>query len=972
MSQDKNILPFPIDGKTSPIPRALTDDKSTVYYINLPIRIFRPALNRLCDGNSSRIYSSHMSILTMLIHLFQCELSQTKDQMLENGLPRLAMYMEYLIPRETRVNDPATFTCPIIGCIGIRFIFVVNDPAVDIPVMLSDDISERKERLKKAKKKSTAQDISRLYNYFDQVASLSTWIDDSLVYLNKEPPMTPEYSKYIFEETKLNVTSELFPANVFQCGSGSLDLHDLQSQYDDENIAFSFPHLAFRIPSFITSPIAILAMTLPFSSKWVNQNDAKRKETLQILHNSDTLNQYYVSGYVKQNDLIDLKAMFDARLHIVEENQDMIMHETIKGLQDIWSTDAHVSTPIKLMSKWCIDLKTWTTSMAPIYDARMSYFGNMIAEDMLSFETELQIATAHTIFLKLLISSMNAYWYKKGKLHINLLLLGSGATGKSFVFDTLQSLLIEDTVTKVSHQTDKAMTVDSDRNDHITIYHECPPAFLGVGTKGSDQQTGSHLIKDMLTSCEVKTDTIFVDSETQRRYSVTCSSECVGVIFMATNERVDVIPEALSSRTMKIQVNNLKRDLFSVQSKSNYFNNMNGKDSQAVKMRWRLRQCMVNMVEKMIYVGILQEPNMCVADVVFTKVINTLKTKGIMTENADSVRNLNFIQMFTRSLTILHAVDKFARDPNSEGYNKPIRFQYLKAIQPYLICTEEIALFALTLLHDQLIDSIHFRVMELVLLMFSKNMTREGNFLVPRAREDFGNRAKIYSILYGAQAMMNLKMTISAENLKVGFNQLTKEFYKGEPVLYIHEESRTLKLNAHYVDTNFHLNPNGIYVCTVSPSTVITDTFQEVYCHKYFESGRTFITGTVVDMNFPFLFGTATFDANQQNMIEIHDASANFRDQQSLSPAYQTITKSLEEVACENKIHPIRLYDYPGFREVYQSSPVYPNQLITNFAYTHGVTFVDMSNTLKYGSLDEIIRRHSNIRKRKIDPEHDG
>lgn len=964
-----NLLPFPIIPETSPVEKALTDERSIVYYVNLPMKIFQPAMSRMSEGTRTRLYISHMRLITYFIHLFQKELAQNKQQFLENNLPRLSLYIEYLLSNEKNIENPIEYSCPLLGCVGIRLLFCVNDPTVNIAELIATDITERKEKNKNKKKSTKSNDVSQLYDFFTSMTSLYTWIDDSFVYSGMDQPMVQDYSIYISED-KLNPTSELFPTNVFHCNSGIIrNIHPRQSDYDDSCLKFAFPKMVFRIPSAITSPAAILAMTLPLTIKWSNQDDSKRKETIQILHSQDALHQYYVSGFIKRNDIRDLRDMFVARMKIAESNEhELIRQDTVKALQEIWCPEAHVSEPIKKMSLWSKELGTWTIDMPHIYDTELSYFGNMIAEEMIGFEKELRIATSHTIFLKLLVASMNAYWYKKGKLHLNLLLLGSGATGKSFIFDTLQDLLIPDTVTKVSHQTEKAMTVDTDRNDHITIYHECPPTFLGAGTKGSDQQTGSHLIKDMLTSCEVKTETIFVDSESQRRYSVSCSSECIGVIFMATNERSDSIPEALSSRTMKIQVNTMKRDLFNIQAKSNQFNvNTNTDSIDQLKKRWRIRQCMVNMVEKMIYIGLLDEPNMMIADIMFSKVIDALKTKGIVTDNADSVRNLNFMQMFTRSLTILFAVDKYARDPHSPGYYKPFEFKYLQDIKKYLVCTEEIALFALTMLNEQLIESSHFHIVELILLAFGRNIHRDGDMMNIKGRSELGNRILLYQTLLSTQSRTGTKVRISAENLKVGFVQLTKEYYRGEPIISLNEECQTMKLNAHYIDNNYKMNRDGSYYCTISPSTIITDMFYTTYSHRYFEPGRMFLLSTIVDINYPFLLETISLERNQQNIIEIHNQSIEFENDDSDETAFIPIKDSLEKIVCEKaSTDTISLYNYPGYH-MSDSIHRYPHDIIKKFAYKHGVSFADSKNERKYSENEQVIKMHHINRKRKLE-----
>ena len=270
---------------------------------------------------------------------------------------------------------------------------------------------------------------------------------------------------------------------------------------------------------------------------------------------------------------------------------------------------------------------------------------------------------------------MNAYRYKMS-LHTNVLMLGQGATGKSHVLDTIAEILIPGTTSKVTHQTDKASAIDSDNNDHISLLYEAPPGFLGQTDKGSDQNTGSHMLKDQMTSCEVSTETIYCDSDTGRRHKVKCSSECVGVFLIATNERADSIPEALATRMSNITVDTVDRPGFNVIDKADCVvpNERNEKQKVQHIDRWRIRQVMTNMVEKAIYTGCLKDVDVSIPTLIYSKMITKMEKAG-MVGKGSTVRGKSFLINFIRTLTIIHAVDKFANDSTSKGYKKAIKFK---------------------------------------------------------------------------------------------------------------------------------------------------------------------------------------------------------------------------------------------------------------------------------------------------------
>ena len=59
----------------------------------------------------------------------------------------------------------------------------------------------------------------------------------------------------------------------------------------------------------------------------------------------------------------------------------------------------------------------------------------------------------------------------------------AGSSSKSYVLGCCKALSIPNTVTFVTHQTDKANSIDQDQNDDITYFEEFPIAMLGLDSK---------------------------------------------------------------------------------------------------------------------------------------------------------------------------------------------------------------------------------------------------------------------------------------------------------------------------------------------------------------------------------------------------------------------------------------------------------------------------------------------------------
>jgi hypothetical protein len=460
-------------------------------------------------------------------------------------------------------------------------------------------------------------------------------------------------------------------------------------------------------------------------------------------------------------------------------------------------------------------------------------------------------------------------------------MLGQGATGKSHILDTLAELLIPDTTQKITHQTDKATAVDTDNNDHISLYHEATPGLLGITDK--DQSTGSHILKDQLTSCEVTTSTIFCDHETGRRFKVKCSSECVGVMIVATNERIDQVPEALSSRFSKITVDMVDRPGFNIIDRGDNKANKDNKSVEAVKKKWRMRQVMTNMVEKAIYTKCLHDVDMTIASHMYNVIVKKLVEFGILT-TANIVRTKSFLMGFIRTLTIIHAVDKFANDSQSNGYQSAISFENLLHIQPLLVASEEITLFVITLCYDTLIDVNQFKVLEIFSGTFFDKLQRNERTgqLVVNARNNFTVKNDIAprhifykQLISHIAGNHSFQTKISEENLKVAFTQLLRTTYNGKRILE-EKSDGTYEICKQFVDNFFTVDSSkNRFVAIDDLSTIFIKAFQEQYANKYFPTKRKFIVGTPTRLQTPFIMKTVIVEPNSQVQLYTRNTFVN-------------------------------------------------------------------------------------------------
>jgi hypothetical protein len=412
------------------------------------------------------------------------------------------------------------------------------------------------------------------------------------------------------------------------------------------------------------------------------------------------------------------------------------------------------------------------------------------------------------------------------------------------------------------------------------------------------------------------------------------------------------IPEAVSSRTMKIDVNQSKRALFDLQSMSDLSSRAkNNRDRVAAKNifvdRWRCRQAMVNMVEKMIYVGILEDVDMSVCHVVMDTCIAHLKACGAMMETGDTVRGTGFIKLFARSLTILHAVDKFARG-SSVGQGRPYAFANLLPIAPFLVGTEEIAMFTMTILSDQLISA---NKLNLVALILAQCAPREGGLMPNDSNEiechccEFRDVRYMFNALHVTQKGSTFRSKMSLENLRATFVVVNTESYNGRPVLVHDEAAQIVRLNMAYVQHYFEGPTGGNYDTNYRPRSKympyehILEAYNTSYAHRHSCNDKRFVLGCIPDLDFPFVLNTFDTKRNEGRIMTLHDKGA---DMDSGEDAYRAVNKSFELSAISARVAMTAeqadavLYGYPGYCDP-GSDNVYPDTLMDQFASVHRI-----------------------------------
>ena len=359
-----------------------------------------------------------------------------------------------------------------------------------------------------------------------------------------------------------------------------------------------------------------------------------------------------------------------------------------------FTKDSNVSPMIKHITRWGQTRPRINTTYLPVDDT-LSPFANRVLIMLEQFEQYDMISTAHMHYYVLQHARLDAYRRCMDNVKMNTFFFGEGASGKSFMFNLIKQDSIPGSVVELTYQTGKADAIDGNRNGEIVVMHEVPPTMFRSKAMGkhADKSEESRW-KDKLTRQKVTVKTFFFDEATGRRTNRTAESECGGVWFGACNQTANDIEEALATRFLKVTTETTVRfdkDITDCQNAMRRMGVETKEERNQVRAGRREEQYIVCMLEHYIWMGVLQD----VDESAYHATIMQFKKK----QKSDvQPRDLERVRIFSRVQAICTALDIVYNLPNGPLHGQRFEPSHLPIIEPYLVITEEMVIFTLSLL----------------------------------------------------------------------------------------------------------------------------------------------------------------------------------------------------------------------------------------------------------------------------------
>jgi len=325
---------------------------------------------------------------------------------------------------------------------------------------------------------------------------------------------------------------------------------------------------------------------------------------------------------------------------------------------------------------------------------------------------------------KMFMSALDATEGSLHELYLNIMNRGGASSGKSAACNAVMAMLIHGSYTTVIGSSDKANLADNAAQvgcDRVVFVDEAPTSMTAPETNGaSGSGAAGHAdkvqrFKAMLTEQVLKYEYLQLDKDEitgkQTRTTRTVESKLTGTLIANTNREIG--NPAMLSRFFQI-LYGWPTDgmplIFYVCSKTE---NADTEQMRIFLHEMHQMQYLNTAVNKMIRAKVLPEVNLNVAYILYGQVLMQMYDLGITTAN--DPRRLKRMLRVCRILTIYHAINSLMNFFGAPLFDATeFHIKQLQLIAPYLYCTTEIAIFALTLFSEDYVPPMEEEIMDII------------------------------------------------------------------------------------------------------------------------------------------------------------------------------------------------------------------------------------------------------------------
>lgn len=362
-------------------------------------------------------------------------------------------------------------------------------------------------------------------------------------------------------------------------------------------------------------------------------------------------------------------------------------------------------------------------------NTNVSLFGNMLLEMQCRFHDLFNAAEyRHGNVMRVFWIHFTALRYD-WDLSPNVMLTGSAASGKSWTFGCVESMSHPSLMQSGVHETNKAYTTDTDQNYVCVWFDEIPVQYLGVDSQGRKVPEDT-ILKSRLTAQYTISRRFIRDEETNKSQMIVEVCRCMGTVMGCNNSAIYDESSPMQSRFMHLYSFVQKGAIFAdtpSDSKQGAAPSTTAANSEMCREE-RNVHCLIALTERMIEAGALADVEMAAYRIVMQIFEQFLTDKYHMEHFSERVRQM--VSSVCRSCVIYYAwhagvFSEIGRTVRVLPNGKPTRLSavicdvLLDRVQPRLVCTQEIAIYMLTLFQEMWISNVDLRFMAAVCKHFN-------------------------------------------------------------------------------------------------------------------------------------------------------------------------------------------------------------------------------------------------------------
>lgn len=284
-----------------------------------------------------------------------------------------------------------------------------------------------------------------------------------------------------------------------------------------------------------------------------------------------------------------------------------------------------------------------------------------------------------------------------GDMHWCAIYHGLSQASKSFTTkDATLKTCIPGTVEPLLESSTRSWNVNEDYVGYIIFKDEMDRCFVDEKAAQKDSTGALERFKSMITEHELNYRVlVFVEQGNGKSKRV---SENVHSLFHAsmignTNVPQNRSEEALGSRFLNFVMTRADCNLWDFLGVKERITDQDRKMNEERVHQWRTMQGLIAIMQTLIETGVLPEPSMDVYDAMQSKILQYMDTFGIDTRQ---IRSTQMIRRLARIYVITYALLMIYDVPGAIHAGKPFDLEQLLDTIPFLYCTKQIAIFAIT------------------------------------------------------------------------------------------------------------------------------------------------------------------------------------------------------------------------------------------------------------------------------------